>query len=186
MKDKIGNKLSLSKQTVRKKPQKKSSEVKIKTRTLIDQKTGELIETTEIEHKATDINFDKIFLGHIISAMEMIGNKKIKLLMFLFAVKNSDNQIIMTQREIAKESKISLRTVSETLQALQVNDFLIMKSPSVYVINPNMLFKGSANKRMNILLSYQEVQSEQQLTRVKKETQIGENPDTFIQTKEEG
>lgn len=185
MKNEISKQTNKKSEIVRKLPKatasKGSKNVSIKTRTLIDQETGELVETTEIESKAKDINFHKIFIAHIIEALDSIGNQKIKLLTFLLAHKNNENQIIMTQRDMAKKSEISLQTVSSTLKLLIQHDFIIKQSASVYLINPNMLFKGSGQKRMSILLTYTETQTDQKI----KETKVSEDPDTFIQTEEE-
>lgn len=183
MKNEISKQTKSKSEVVRKLPKattvkgSNKKEVSIKSRTLIDQETGEIIETTEIERKAKDINFHKIFIAHIIEALDSIGNQKIKLLTFLLANKNSDNLIIMTQREMAEKSQISLKTVSSTLRLLMDNNFIINKSPSVYVVNPNMIFKGSGQKRMNILLTYEEIKT--------KETKISDNPETYIETEEE-
>jgi predicted transcriptional regulator len=185
MKNEISKQTSSKSEIVRKLPKatqaKGNKQVAIKARTLVDQETGEVISTTEIESKATDINFHKIFIAHIIEALDSIGNQKIKLLTFLLAHKNNDNQIIMTQRDMAKKSEISLKTVSTTLKVLIQHDFIIKQSASVYLINPNMLFKGSGQKRMSILLTYTETQADKKIIN---ETKISEEPDTYIQTEE--
>lgn len=146
---------------------------------------GEVITVAHIKQTGKDINFERIFLAHIIEAISAIGNKKIKLLMFLFAHKNSENQIVMTQRQIALQSGISLPTVSATLKSLKDHNFLKKQSSSVYVINPNAIFRGNSNKRMDILLTYENMDdSPLEITKGAVETVVSTDPEQTIITKD--
>ena len=49
---------------------------------------------------------------------------------------------------------IGNQTVRQTLDALLENDFLRKVQVGVYMVNPNMIFKGSHNGRMNVLIRY--------------------------------
>lgn len=168
--------------TTSKKTQKMPSETPntttLKQKELMDLETGEMINTLQIENKGKDINFNKIFIGHIIEAVEAIGNKKVEVLMYLFSVKNSDNQIIKTQAEMEKETKISRKTISDTLKVLREHNVIKKKSSSVYQLNPNAIFKGQGKKRMDILLSYEEIED---TLPEKKEVKINDNPETHLE-----
>jgi len=138
-----------------KKVQTEKSKVKvIGTETYINQQTGELIEMEVIEKEERDYNFHKLWLGHIVQALDIIGNKKIKVVNHILSKTDSQNLFIGTQREIAKDLDVSITTVNETLKALQESDFLIQVQQGVYRVNPNVIYKGSRGGRMNVLIKY--------------------------------
>lgn len=127
----------------------------IGTKTFIDADTGELNEMHVISIEERDANFHKIWLGHIVQALDLIGNQKIKVVNYILTNLNSDNLFIKTQRDVAEELKISYRTVALTFKALQAADFMRQPKRGIYQINPNVIFKGGKEKRLNILLQYQ-------------------------------
>ncbi len=101
-----------------------------------------------------DANFDKLWLGHILEAINELGNAKMKLLTYLLEKRHAaTNQIIKTQREIAQETGISLDTISRTLKALDQHG-IIKRKTGVLFLNPNVIFKGGHNSRMKVLLDY--------------------------------
>src|SRR5699024_11431149 len=75
------------------------------------------MQVTNIEER--DANFHKIWLGHMLESLDMIGNQKIRVAMFIMENINKENELIMTYRVIAEKTNTSLQTVSETMKALQ-------------------------------------------------------------------
>ena len=67
----------------------------------------------------------------------------------------------MTQRQIADKSGISIQTVSRTLQSLIDSNFLQRINQGAYRVNPDVLFKGGKNARMNVLLQYRDGTAEE-------------------------
>ena len=120
----------------------------------IDQETGEMNEVHVIDIEERDANFHKIWLSHILNSIDLIGNQKTKLAFWILDNIDSENQLIMTQRKIAKNSGISLYTVSETLKVLMDSNFLQKINSGAYRVNPNVLWKGGKSARMNILFKY--------------------------------
>lgn len=137
----------------------------IGTQTYINQQTGEICEMNVMNIEERDANFHKIWLGHIIQALDMIGNQKIKVLNFLMENLNRENQLVMTQRKIAQKSGISYSTVAETMKALQEADFLVKINSGAYQINPDVLFKGGKNNRLRVLLDYNNAAQEAAVTK---------------------
>jgi hypothetical protein len=170
-----------------KKPQKKKikkTHKKMKiigTETYTNASTGEIKEMQVISIEDRDFNFDKIWIVHILEALDKVGNQKIKVMNTLLRLKNRDNQIIATQRDIAKESAVSLPTVSETIRLLLDVNFLVKQANGVYMINPDVIFKGNKNNRMDVLLQYKKYDAEEDEIEVK----IDEDPDTYLITKKE-
>jgi hypothetical protein len=129
----------------------------------INSQTGEIEEFNVVSIEDRDCNFSKIWIGHIISALDAVGNQKIKVITFILDnMWKQNNLLLMTQREIADKSGVSLQTVNETIRILQEAAFLKGKT-GAYMINPDVLFKGSFNSRMNILLKYYDIGIEDKL-----------------------
>lgn len=117
--------------------------------------TGEVEVFNVIQETEKDANFHKIWLGHIIQALEAVGNQKIKVVNFIMDNLNKENQLVMTQRKIAEKANVSLPVVAETIKILTEADFLSQVQSGVYRINPEVIFKGGTSERMNILIQYQ-------------------------------
>src|SRR5690625_354975 len=69
------------------------------TKEFIDASTGEkeTMQVTNIEER--DANFHKIWLGHMLESLDMIGNQKIRVAMFIMENINKENELIMTRSE---------------------------------------------------------------------------------------
>src|SRR5699024_6893316 len=160
-----------------------------------DASTGEkeTMQVTNIEER--DANFHKIWLGHMLESLDMIGNQKIRVAMFIMENINKENKLIMKYRKIQEKTKTtiktiqkiikkkkircsmlnkknnkkeneliktyrvieektntSLQTVSETMKALQESNLLSKIRNGYYRVNPDVIFKGGRNDRMNVLL----------------------------------
>ena len=116
--------------------------------------TGELetMNVTSIEDR--DFNFHKVWMRNFLSTLDIVGNHKTLLCMWIVDHINRDNQLIGTMRVIANESGMSLETVRITLKILLDADFLRRVQSGVYIVNPEVIFKGSYSSRMNILNQY--------------------------------
>lgn len=125
-------------------------------RTFIDQESGELVNMNVVEVEQRDANFRKLWLGHILETMEIIGNKKTKVVFHIMENLNSENLFLQTYREVEQKLDISKKTIVETFKALQEGNFLTMVHSGVYRVNPQAIFKGSYNNRMNVLIRYRD------------------------------
>lgn len=136
---------------------KKKTKAKTKIigeRTFIDVETGESQIFNVVDIEDCDADFDKIWLSHILSAIEEIGNAKIKILNYILENREkANNSLIITTRELAEVTNTSLDTVSKTLRALEKNDIIKRKVGSI-MLCPNAIFKGKHKNRMNVLYQY--------------------------------
>jgi len=126
----------------------------IGTESYIKQDTGEIKEMQVINVEERDFNFHKVWLGHIINSIDLIGNQKTKLAFWIIENLNKENQLIMTQRKIAEKTGMSIQTVSLTIKALVESNFLVKINSGAYRVNPNVLFKGGKTDRLNVLIEY--------------------------------
>jgi DNA-binding transcriptional ArsR family regulator len=139
---------------VKKMAAKKKKTRVIGEKTYIDQETGESQIFNVVDIEDVDADFDKIWLAHILSAIEEIGNAKIKILNYILENREkANNSLIITTRELAEATDTSLDTVSKTLRALEKNDIIKRKIGSI-MLCPNAIFKGKHKNRMNILYQY--------------------------------
>jgi len=149
------------------------------TQNYLNQETGELTEMQVIKLEDRDFNFDKIWLFHILEALDLVGGGKMKVMTTLLKLKRKDNMVLATQQEISDLSEMSKPIVNQTLKLLISSNFLQKIRNGAYFINPEMLFNGGKNSRLNVLIEYNNAKDKI------KETQVAENPDTFIQSEEE-
>jgi DNA-binding transcriptional ArsR family regulator len=130
------------------------------TKKYIDDETGEVESFNVVSIQDSDANFEKIWLAHILEAIDEIGNAKMKILSFLLNNRDkSNNTIIMTCKEIAEATGISRLTVTRTLQALEQHNIINRKIGIVF-LNPDVMFKGDRQHRMNVLIKYQHYDNE--------------------------
>lgn len=129
----------------------------IENKRFIDEETGEITEFSIMQQNG-DFNFEKIWLGHLMQTLDIIGNQKIKVITHIISNRiKSNNMFIGSQREIAQDIGVSLKTVSLTIQALKEAGFLKEIKKGLYQVNPDYIFKGAKGNRMNIVLQYNNI-----------------------------
>lgn len=131
------------------------------TQQYLNTTTGELedFQITTIEDR--DFNFHKVWMKNFISTLEIVGNQKSKLCFWIIDNLNKENQLCMTYRQIAKSSGISLETVRLTMNLLLDTDFLRRVNQGCYMVNPDILYKGTRNGRLNVLNTYVDLNREE-------------------------
>lgn len=142
-------------------PQKKSAPTTMKT-------MGYLKDVNIV----TDLHFTKIWwkkqkerkphqtddILDFAKVLATIGNEKINVLIVLIDnVKMSTNEIDLSQREIRERvssftgKTISLQTVSVTMKSLAKIGFIKLIGPGHYMLNPDVLFRGSYKIRPDVI-----------------------------------
>lgn len=133
--------------------------------------TGEIedFQVTSIEER--DFNFTKVWMKNFISTLDLVGNQKTKLAFWIIENLNKENQLTMTYRQISEKTNISLETIRKTMTILLDANFLKRINQGVYQVNPDILFKGNKNNRLNLLTQYNNLDksvNEKELTLEKK------------------
>ncbi len=127
------------------------------TQDMINATTGEIVECNIVQMEEKDFNFQKLWLGHILEAIDEIGNAKMKVLMYLLNKRDKgNNAVIRTAEGIAHDVGVSRQTVGETLKILEQHGIIKRVTGAVY-LNPDVIFKGGKDKRLNVLLQYREL-----------------------------
>lgn len=126
-----------------------------KIETWINQETGEVRQVQEIDVRATDKGFDKVWLGMILSVLELFGSKKIDVVKYILENRSrTENTITVSQRKIAQEMKISYQTVNDTMRILKESSFITQIVPGHYRINPAVIWRGNHWSRMAIMAKF--------------------------------
>jgi DNA-binding transcriptional ArsR family regulator len=138
----------------------------------VNQQTGEIIETQTLskEVKDVDIGFDKLWIGHILEAIEEVGNAKVKVLFWLLKNKDQNNMVTATVRQIAERCEVGEATVKRLMAALRRADVVRLEWGGRWILNPGVIFKGGHAKRMNVLIRYRSMEQQE----VPLETQMPE------------
>ena len=156
-KNKQQGKKMADKTTTKKKPTRttKKKQVVIGKQEYMHPITGVIEQFNVIRTEDCDFNFEKVWLNHLCDALDIIGNKKVTVMNWMLKNRNNENQILGTQRDIAKRTKVSTPIVNETLKMLIGIKAIKKVQNGIYQLNPEIMFKGHHGKRMNILLQYE-------------------------------
>lgn len=147
-----------------KKSTKEKSQV-VRYENWINQDTGEVRQFAVVDKPySSDFNFHKVWIEDLAKVLNVIGGKKIEIFNHILRNINPyNNEVGFTYREIADELDVSKTTINETVIALIKADFMRKVRQSQYKINPRMLVKGSHNKRVGIMLKYDDLNDGRQL-----------------------
>lgn len=121
---------------------------------LIDEESGEVIEVDKLYRKQTSGNFVKAYIVQLISMLDMIGGKKLKIVNYILDnVHLSNNTMIATVREIAEGTNTSTKTVNTTLKILEEGN-IIKRRTGALMLNPELLMRGDDQKQKYLLLEF--------------------------------
>src|SRR5690606_22325702 len=89
----------------------------------VNQRTGEIMEAQTLEktlHSSdVDVGFHKLWIGHILSTIDEVGNAKVKVLFWLLQNMDRQNMVKATVRQIAEKSGVGEATVKRLMAALR-------------------------------------------------------------------
>ena len=126
------------------------------TRDFIDATTGEIHSMNVVTVEERDCNFHKVWLSHIIETLDLIGNQKINLFLWIMENLDKENKLCYTYRQMEQRTGISLKTIAETMKVLVDSNFLTRHNSGTYIVNPDIIFKGGKTDRLNVLIQYNE------------------------------
>lgn len=122
----------------------------------INHDTGEIVQMQVIQEdiQEKDTGFYKLYMRDFIRTLELVASRKEKVCYWIIDHLNKDNMLIYTYRQIAQESHVSYETVASTMKILLDADFLRRHNTGVYIVNPDIIFKGTHNRRLDVLHTY--------------------------------
>ena len=96
------------------------------------------------------------YLSAIIQLIDHLGNKKMEVVKYILEnMEKSTNTLIITTPELAKKSKVSRQTVSDTLKILEKAEIIARKTGAI-MIHSNLIHRGNAGKEKYLLARFQE------------------------------
>lgn len=128
-----------------------------KRRELMDTETGEVMHVDQITKMVYGTkNFWKCYLMDFLTVLGILDSKQVDI--FIYIVENtnqSNNTFLGTYDKIAKDVGVSRPTIAKIMKKLQENNFVKRIQNGAWLVNPNILMRGTDAKRQ-ILLSYYE------------------------------
>lgn len=127
------------------------------TEQFLNVETGELQEFQVQDIAERDFNFTKVWMRQFIQTLDLLGNQKTRIALWIIDNIDRENRLVYTLREISKFSDSSLETVRQTINLLQSSDFIRKKKNGLYVVNADVVYKGSRGQRLNVLNQYHDI-----------------------------
>lgn len=125
-----------------------------------NQPVGEPKEVNVMIKELTRNDFMITYLADIVSLIDTIGNKKMKVVKYV--LKNMDkstNKLTETTAEISEHCGVSRMCVTETLQILEKAGFIARKT-GVVMLSPKIAHKGNASKERFLLTKFHQMQGD--------------------------
>ena len=113
----------------------------------VNTRTGQVITANQIIKK-TDRN------GFMITYLSSIINLQV-VKYILENMDKSTNTLVITNRELAEKSKVSLDTVSKTIATLKKAKIITTRTGAI-MITPELIHKGNKSKEQYLLTKFQE------------------------------
>lgn len=121
----------------------------------INEKTGEVITTEQVIKKVDRKDFEITYLSYFMDLFDQLGGQKYKVFKYIIENKNSENQLIITTRELAEKTKTSLPTVSATLKLLRESGLIAQRTGAI-MLYPKIAHKGDGFREKYLLMKFSE------------------------------
>lgn len=121
---------------------------------------GEPQEVNVLVKKLSRSDFMITYLAHMVSLIDSIGNKKMKVVRYI--LKNMDkstNKLTETTSEIAEHCGVSRQCVSDTLKILSESGFIARKV-GVVMLSPKIAHRGNAQREHYLLTKFHEMKGD--------------------------
>lgn len=144
----------------------KVKEVVVRYEDWVNKDTGEVRSFAVVDKPySSDYNFHKIWLEDLAKVLDILGGAKFKVFSHILKVINPySNEVGFTTQELADEVKVSRPIVSDVVKKLIQADFMRKVRVATYKINPKMLVKGTHDKRIGLMLKYDDLNDGRQLS----------------------
>src|SRR5690625_4295133 len=108
-----------------------------------ERKESEVIEDNDVIKKTSRNGFMITYLTAIIQLIDNLGNRKMQVVKYILEnMEKSTNTLIITTTELAKKSKVSRQTVSDTLKILEESQIIARKTGAI-MIHSNLVHRGN-------------------------------------------
>lgn len=115
---------------------------------------GEPIEAEQIVKKVPRNGFEITYLAYFCDLFDKLGGKKYLVFKYILNNKNADNQLIITNRELAKKCEVGINTVTETLKLLKEAGLIQTRVGSIMLM-PKLSHKGNDRKEAYLMQKFE-------------------------------
>ncbi|OOF39381.1 hypothetical protein BKK50_10715 [Rodentibacter rarus] len=129
---------------------------------LVDLSTGEEFEAQTIVKAVGDQDFKKVFLSEVLDRLEEFSSAKMKFVFWLMANIDKQNRMIGTYTQLAEKSGISVSTIKRVIPTLKKADVIREITPSVIMLNPDIVAAVTSSRRGNLLVQYKTLDGTEQ------------------------
>lgn len=132
----------------------------------INEETGEIqiigdtIECDQVLKKVERQGFEITYLSYFFDLFDKLGGQKYKVLKYIIEHKNAENQLIITNRELAKKCEVGINTVTETLKLLREANLIRTRHGSIMLV-PKLAHRGSSKKELYLMQKFESFDCEE-------------------------
>lgn len=140
------------------------------TKVYYDQVTGKPKEFQLNEKEIRDYNFYKYWPENLADFKRVATLKERDFFDWLVQHANSGNLVLGTYGSIAKDIKHSTRFVEKAIHKLMNTNVIVKVQNGAYLLNPNVIFKGTTSRRKYVAKRYEDFRNQQRIHEEKRAT----------------
>lgn len=132
--------------------------VKIDAKAL--KETGEIkiisepIEAEQIVKKVPRNGFEITYLAYFCDLFDKLGGKKYVVFKYIIENKNTENQLIITNRELAQKCNVGINTVTDTLKLLKEANLISVRTGAIMLL-PKLAHRGGDKKEAYLMQKFE-------------------------------
>ena len=112
------------------------------------------IEAEQIVKKVPRHGFEITYLAYFCDLFDKLGGKKYVVFKYIIEHKNPDNQLIITNRELAEKCKVGINTVTDTLKLLKEAGLISTRTGAIMLL-PKLAHRGSDRKEAYLMQKFE-------------------------------
>lgn len=102
--------------------------------------------------------FEITYLAYLFDVFDQLGGQKYKVFKYIIENKSSENTIIITNRELAKNCEVSTKTVSDAIKLLKEKNLIATRTGAIMVL-PKIAHRGKKAREQFLMHKFEEFDS---------------------------
>ena len=102
--------------------------------------------------------FEITYLAYLFDVFDQLGGQKYKVFKYIVEHKSSDNTLIITNRELAKNCGVTIDTVSRTLKVLKEIGLIATRTGAIMVL-PKIAHRGKVGREQFLMHKFEEFEN---------------------------
>lgn len=141
--------------------QKESSQTTDESYDLWENKrTGEVFKANNVMKKVNRNGFEITYLINFFELFDKLGGQKYQVAKYILKHRSkSENTLIITTQELAKKTKVSRQTVSDTLKIMEEAK-LISRKRGAIMVSAKLIHRGTSGKEFYLMEKFESFNGE--------------------------